>query len=593
MTSDVYGHAVSQAVEKSFAFLKRSSGYQEAVIKGIPLPGGAGLLLPVGDLHTGDPEGIARFSKWRRENVSAYTARFPVTDEGTARWLQQRVLDVPQRMLFLVLDPLGRPVGHLGFANGLELSGALEVDNVVRGEKQGNPGIMAAAMRALIKWGWEEFGPSLFYLRVLSDNERVVRFYEKLGFVEAGRIPLRKTGQGESWHMDPLARGDTAAPDAEYIRMDYRPGPWEGSELILTAGPSVTAREMAYCFDAARNGWNRHWGDYLERFEKAVAQRCKRKYAMATSSCTGALHLSLLACGVGPGDEVIVPDMTWVATANAVLYCGATPVFADIDPVDWCLSPEAFRRAISPKTKAVMPVFLYGHYPPMDEIKKIAKEHGIRVIEDVAPAFGAEREGRPAGSEGEISCISFQGAKMAVTGEGGMILTDDDELYAQAHSLWDQGRRPGTFFIERLGWKYKMSNLQAAFGLGQVERIQQMVEAKRRIFSWYEEGLKAVPHISFQRERAGTRGIYWMASFSLAAASKVGRDQLISELKAVQVDSRPTFPSLATFKYWPLRQGSQPEAGRIGSNGINLPSGVCLTQEQVGYVCRQIRRILA
>jgi perosamine synthetase len=275
------------------------------------------------------------------------------------------------------------------------------------------------------------------------------------------------------------------------------------------------------------------------------------------------------------------------------MYCGATPVFADIDPVDWCLDPEAFRRAISPRTKAVIPVYLYGHYPALDKIKAIAKEHGLYVVEDTAPGMGAQRGGKSAGSEGDISCFSFQGAKVAVTGEGGMLLTDDEDLYAKAHLLWDQGRRPGTFYIERLGWKYKMSNLQAAFGLGQVERVDALVEAKRRIFGWYQEGLEGAPHIEFQREKAGSRGIYWMTSIALQPSSPLNRDKVIQALKAANVDTRPTFPSISEFKFWPRQQASPPVSQRIAASGINLPSGVCLRKEQVDYVCNQLRKVLA
>ena len=584
---------IAGSVRDSFAFLKRSSGYQEAVVTAIPLDGGRGMLLPLCEMHRRDPDTIGLLARWRSENESAYTARFPVTQEGTARWLKERLLDVPDRVLFLVLDAVGRPVGHLGFANGLGLEDALEVDNVIRGDKGAQPGLMGAAMQALVKWGRDEFGPTNIYLRVLSDNAHAIAFYQRLGFAEAGRIPLRRHMHGQDWSMEPLEAGDAAAPDAEFVRMELRPPAWDAVEMILTAGPSVTAREVAYSHDAARNGWNRQWSGYIDRFEAEVARLCGRKHALATSSCTGALHVSLLACGIGPGDEVIVPDMTWVATGNAVVYCGATPVFVDVDPVDWCMDAEAFRQAITPRTKAVMPVFVYGQVPPMEKIRAIAAEHKLKVIEDIAPGLGASRAGLAGGSEGDISCISFQGAKVAVTGEGGMIVTDDEALYEKAHLLWDQGRTPGTFNIERLGWKYKISNLQAAFGLGQVERLDALVDAKRRIFSWYEQGLEGVKSLSFQRERPETRGIYWMSSILLDPDARLGREALIKALKAANVDTRPTYPSMSSFGYWPRRQAPPPVSLAIAERGINLPSGVCLRREQVDYICAQLRRILA
>ena len=281
------------------------------------------------------------------------------------------------------------------------------------------------------------------------------------------------------------------------LRMIYSPvRKVDGSEMILTAGPSISAREASYALDAARNGWNRQMDDYIKRFEASFAEYVGTKYAMSTSSCTGALHLALAALEIGPGDEVIVPDLTWVATANAVLYVGATPIFADIESDSWCLDPASFEAAITKRTKAVIPVHLYGHPARMDKIMEIARRHKLYVVEDAAPAIGAEFQGQKTGTFGDFAAFSFQGAKLVVTGEGGMLVTNNDELYAEGSVIWDQGRQPGTFWINQRGLKYKMSNIQAAFGLGQLERVDELIEAKRRNFIWYQEGLKDVPGIS-------------------------------------------------------------------------------------------------
>ncbi len=583
-----------RAVRENFNFLKRTARVADAFAKAIPFTDPDGALLPVCDLHATDAALIEVLARWRAENASAYPTRFPVTREGTAAWLRDKLLAVEDRLLFLVLDRYGHPVGHLGFANALNDAGLMEVDNVIRGVKAGNPGIMRAAMRALLKWAHEVIGPTGFFLRVLEDNHHAIAFYRDLGFVDAERQPLRQQTRGEVVSLVPRPADDTAPPDNCFLRMTYAPGdPTVGQEMILTAGPSISAREAFYTWDAARNGWNHQWSHYLTRFQEAFAAYVGTKHALATSSCTGALHLALAALGIGPGDEVIVPDITWVATANAVLYVGATPIFADIEPDTWCLDPKSFEAKITPRTRAVMPVHLYGHPARMDQIVGIARKHRLFIVEDAAPAIGAEWQGRKTGTFGDIACFSFQGAKLVVSGEGGMLVTNDTALYERVYALWDQGRKPGTFWIQSNGLKYKMANVQAAVGLGQLERVDELVEMKRRIFGWYAEGLAGVTHVKLNFEVAGARSIYWMSSLELDTAAPLSRDQLRDALKKRNVDTRPVFPAISQYSIWPVKQEPQPVARRIGDQAINLPSGVCLRRSQVDYVCRAIREVLA
>ncbi len=287
-----------------------------------------------------------------------------------------------------------------------------------------------------------------------------------------------------------------------------------------------------------------------------------------------------------------MPDITWVATANAVFYTGATPVFADVEPDSWCLDADSFESKITPRTKVVMPVHLYGHPARMDRILQIARAHKLRVLEDAAPSIGAEFKGKRTGSFGDAACFSFQGASSLVTGEGGMFVTNDDDLYERTHKIWDQGRVPGTFWIDELGWKYKMANIQAAIGLGQIERAEELVEAKRRIFTWYEQDLRGVPHITLNREASWARSIYWMTSILLDEKCPLSRDDVMAVLKKRNVDTRPVFPTISQYPYWPVKQTAQPVSVRISQRAINLPSGVCLKREQVGYVSRCIREIL-
>ena len=365
-----------------------------------------------------------------------------------------------------------------------------------------------------------------------------------------------------------------------------------GSDLILTAGPSISDLEKYYALDAAENGWNNQWNGYLKRFETDFAQYIGTKYAIATSSCTGALHIALAALGIGPGDEVIVPDITWVATANAVLYVGAIPVFADVSPTNWCIDPLSIEKLITKRTKAIIPVHLYGHPAEMDVIMDLAKDYNLFVVEDAAPSIGAEYKGRRTGSFGHFAAFSFQGAKLAVTGEGGMLLTNDEDLYKRAYTIWDQGRTPGTFWIETNGLKYKMSNIQAAIGLAQLERNDSMIEAKRRLFCWYKENLENVSGIQIYSETPEAKSIYWMTSIILKDEAKITRDNMIKQLRIRNVDSRPVFPAISQYPIWPVKQDPQPISKFVGERGINLPSGVCLSKAEVDYVCDQIKAIL-
>jgi perosamine synthetase len=365
-------------------------------------------------------------------------------------------------------------------------------------------------------------------------------------------------------------------------------------KMILTAGPSITAKEKQYVADAVANGWNENWNSYLNRFENSFAKYLGAELSMSTSSCTGAMHLILLALGIGKGDEVIVPELTWVATASVVKYTGASPVFVDVDKDTWTIDPEKIRLAITPKTKAIMPVHLYGHPAKMDDIMNIAKEYNLLVIEDAAPAIGAECIGKKVGSFGNAAAYSFQGAKMLVTGEGGMLTTNDSELFAKIQQLGDHGRSRDpekTFWIDKLGYKYKMSNIQAALGLAQLERVNELIDKKREIFGWYFERLKDIKGLKLNKEASWAKSIYWMSSIYLQTEFSVSRDELRQKLKEDMIDTRPVFPTISKYPMW-KSDCQNPVAEHIGNNAINLPSGHNLTEEQIDYICKCIRKHL-
>lgn len=577
-----------ESVTECFAFLKVIDSLDQLLAASVPLADGRGWLVPVGRLHEGDAGLVAKLSAWRRSAEHAFPTRFEVTDEGTATWLSTQVIGRADRMLFLVTDRRGAEVGHVGLVMG-EVGRALELDNIVRGRQGVELGIMGESCRALISWAEETLWPDEISLRVLTSNASALRFYEQLGFVERDREAMAwEHAEGSAALV--CVGADTPADDA-LATMVHDPTPRTSfDQTILTSGPSISGRENAYALDAARNGWMRQWSVYLDRFERTFAEYIGTEYAMATSSCTGALHIAMMALGIGPGDEVIVPDLTWVATAKAVQYVGATPVFADIQADTMCIDPAAVPALVTPRTKAIIPVHLYGHPAEMDEIMAIAERAGLYVVEDAAPAIGAEHRGRRVGTYGHFAAFSFQGAKLLSTGEGGALVTSDPELYERALKIWDQGRNPDrAFWIDGPGVKYKMSNVQAALGLGQIERADAHVEAKRRLHDWYAEDLAGIRGITLLQEAEWARSIHWMNSVVTDDDSGKARERLRLWLTERNVDSRVVFPSISEYPIWDeLSPGGQVSRS-VAARGLNLPSGLWMRRDHVRYVATCIR----
>lgn len=370
---------------------------------------------------------------------------------------------------------------------------------------------------------------------------------------------------------------------------------------IPVAGPSITAREIAYVTDAVTRCWYGAANEYHARFERAFAEHLGVRCAMALPSCTSAIHLALLAMGAGPGDEVVVPDVTWIATSAPVSYVGATPVFADVDEETWCLSPGAFEACVTPRTRAVIPVDLYGGMPEMAEIREIAEARGIRVVEDAAEAAGSEYRGRPAGSLGDVGVFSFHGSKTLTTGEGGLLATNDEALFRRAQVLRDHGRRPGdrAFVNAEVAHKYKMSSMQAALGLAQLERLGELVAMKRTLFGWYRDELAGDARFTLNAEPPGTRNSYWMVTAVVAPEVPVRKTELIARLEAEGIDTRPFFHPLSSLPAYAHLPGAAEARARnttaysISDRGINLPSALSLTREDVATVCAAVRAAVA
>lgn len=372
------------------------------------------------------------------------------------------------------------------------------------------------------------------------------------------------------------------------------------TQRIPVAGPWITQKEIDYVTDAATNAWYENANIYHARFEAAFAAYVGRKHAIAVSSCTAALHLALLCNDIGPGDEVIVPDITWIASAAPITYVGATPIFADINEQTWCIDAKSFEAAITPRTKAIIIVDLYGNLPDMDPILELAQQHDIVVIEDAAEAIGSEYRGRRAGSFGLISTFSFHGSKTLTTGEGGMFVTDDDRVYARCLFLRDHGRKAGDrlFFNTEVAYKYRMSSMQAALGLAQLERIEELLDKKRRTFEWYQQELSDIDELTLNHQSLDTKNTYWMVSAILDHTLGIQKDELQQQLSDHLIDSRPFFRPLSSLPaYVETTQANEAKdrntvSYRISPYGINLPSALNLTQEQVTYVCDVLRSIV-
>lgn len=343
---------------------------------------------------------------------------------------------------------------------------------------------------------------------------------------------------------------------------------------IYYTKPSITDLEVRYATDAAKNGWGDRCYEYIHRFEDLFRQHLGVQYAIATSSCTGALHMGMAALGIGPGDEVIMADTNWIATAAPIVHLGAKPVFVDILPDSWCIDPARAEAAITPKTKAIIAVHLYGNLCDMDALLALGERYSIPVIEDAAEAIGSVYHGKRAGSMGRFGAFSFHGTKTLTTGEGGMFVTNDAALYEQVLTLSNHGRARGQtkqFWPDMIGFKYKMSNIQAAIGCAQMERIEELVKRKREIFEIYREHLADIPGLIMNPEPEDTVNGAWMPTVVFSPTTGINREMLQAAFAGENADARVFFwplSSLSIFK----QVSNNPNAWEIPERAINLPS---------------------
>lgn len=362
-------------------------------------------------------------------------------------------------------------------------------------------------------------------------------------------------------------------------------------KFIPVAVPHFAGNEKKYVDDCMDTTWISSAGRYVTEFEKQYAEFMGMKEAISCSNGTVALHVPLVALGLKPGDEIIVPSFTYIATANAVRYCGATPVFADCLPDTWNIDPEDIKRKITPKTKGIIPVHLYGNPCDMEPIMEIAKEHQLFVLEDAAECHGATYHGKKAGSWGDAATFSFFGNKIITTGEGGMVVTNDDALAQKMRILKGQGQDPQKryWFIE-VGYNYRMTNIEAAIGLAQLEKIEEHIRNRRRVAEWYFEELSGMEDvIQFQKVTDGAESVWWMFSILLTKNAKVSRDELMLKLKEDGIETRPLFYPMHVMPVYEDKNANCPVSEQVAANGMNLPTHALLTREDVKYICNRIK----
>jgi perosamine synthetase len=361
---------------------------------------------------------------------------------------------------------------------------------------------------------------------------------------------------------------------------------------IPVAQPFLGGNEAKYVNDCLDTGWVSSIGRYVEEFESQFAEYCDVRYAVSCNSGTSALHLALTALGVGPGDEVLVPSMTYVATANAVRYCGATPVFVDSQPDTFNIDPEDIERRVTPRTRGIIAVHLYGHPADMRAIGDIARRHAIFAVEDAAEAHGARCGPARVGSLADIGTFSFFGNKIMTTGEGGMVTTDDPELNRRLRLYRGQGMDPDRrYWFEVVGFNYRMTNIQAAIGVAQLEMIETHLMRRMSVATWYDRHLAPLRHaLRLPVRKPWAQPVNWLYTVVVTPPAAVARDDLIVRLAADGIETRPTFVPVHTLPPYRDPAVSLPIAEGLGAHGLSLPTYAGLTENDVEYVAQALRR---
>lgn len=361
---------------------------------------------------------------------------------------------------------------------------------------------------------------------------------------------------------------------------------------IALAGPDITQKEIDYVIDAAKNGWYETYDMHIKKLERTFANYVGAKYAIATYCGTHALHLATIALGLKPSDEVIVTDQSYIATAQAVSYVGATSVFVDIDPDTLCIDPELIEAAITEKTKAIMVVHFASMAADMDAIMQIAEKYHLKVIEDACQMVGGKYKGKFAGTIGDIGAYSFQGSKIAVGGEGGMFVTNDKALYERAlhYGTFCRNDKISFLWSDDIGYNYRISNVTAALILAQVERLDELIAKKKKIYEWYHEFLKDCSYIELLNIKADCESNYSYVVGYLSEKCSITRDDLLTALLDKNIHARPGYPSMSAMPNYE-RRFPVPYSERYWKSGIVFPTALNLVKEDIRFVCDEVKRL--
>ncbi len=359
--------------------------------------------------------------------------------------------------------------------------------------------------------------------------------------------------------------------------------------IIPLARPYLEGNELKYVQECIKGGWISSLGKFVAKFEEQFSTFCDSRYGISTSNGTAAIHLALETLGIGKGDQVIVPDLTFVATANAVYYTGAKPVFVDSETLTWNIDPQKIEEKITPKTRAIIVVHIYGHPAQMDKILNVAKEHNLYVIEDACEAHGALFKGRKVGSISHLGVFSFYGNKIISTGEGGMITTNNKKLNERARFLRDHAMSKNKrYFHPEVGFNYRLTNIQAAIGLAQLEKINYIIRKKIEIAHTYNSLLKDSKEIILPPQEKCVKNVYWMYSILVKNGK---RDRLMENLKDCGIESRPFFIPMHRLPAYRLKE-KFPVSDNLSRQGINLPCFVEIRNSEIEHICNKIKKIL-
>jgi perosamine synthetase len=367
--------------------------------------------------------------------------------------------------------------------------------------------------------------------------------------------------------------------------------------MIPVCVPLLGDKELEYVVDCIKTNWISSKGKYVEEFENKFAEYCNCKYGVSTTSGTTAIHLALASIGLKKGDEVIVPAFTMIGSVFPIIYCGAKPVLVDAESETWNMNPDPIEEKITDRTKAILPVHIYGHPCNMDNIMKLAEKYDLYVIEDAAEAHGAEYAGKKTGGLGDIGCFSFYANKIITCGEGGMVVTNDPKIAETAKSLRDLSFPKGArvYVHSQVGYNYRMTNMQAAIGLAQLERIDEFVEMRRKNAKLYNALLSDVRGIQLPPEKEWAKNVFWMYSVLVEPEFGASRDDLIERLANKQIETRPFFVPMnqqPVFENMHFFRGETfPIATELSKKGLHLPSSSGLKEIEINYICKEIKEL--